>query len=234
MNLNIQYDTSMRLKRGAIREDGLIFWCYTKNCQGGEWWMTASQFEKCDSKAKADQLSRKSRLTERLESCPKIKRGTIKSDGKIFWGYNASARNGEIWLTPEKFKLKLAKRSRLNGQWNLQNPERMEYLKRKWDKANPEKVKFFQITQRHQRRAKKRLNGGSCTKEELQNLLEKAKGRCFYCHRKAKLSFDHVNPLKLGGSNSISNLVMACINCNSQKQAKDPLVYAKQIGRLLI
>lgn len=46
--------------------------------------------------------------------------------------------------------------------------------------------------------------------------------RCIYCGRGiedgATLSLDHVTACELGGSNEASNLVTACISCNSAKQ----------------
>lgn len=46
-----------RHKRGDVREDGMVFWCYTKNCHNGEWWFTPERFTKrwaADCKKKAD------------------------------------------------------------------------------------------------------------------------------------------------------------------------------------
>ena len=34
----------MKLKRGTTREDGMIFWGYTKKDQQGEWWVTENKF----------------------------------------------------------------------------------------------------------------------------------------------------------------------------------------------
>jgi len=156
MERNYRHFSSMRLKRGEIREDGFIFWCYSKNCQGGEWWMSPSQFLECDSRAKLTNLKRKELLCSKLDGLTKLRRGLVNDSGFIFWGYNASAANGEIWLTDQKFKLRLEKKAELNRRWISKNPERMEKLKRDWDKRNPEKVKLIQIQQRHARRARRK------------------------------------------------------------------------------
>lgn len=43
---------------------------------------------------------------------------------------------------------------------------------------------------------------------------------CVYCGSRERLSIDHVVPLTKGGTNDFSNLVTACISCNSSKGAK--------------
>ena len=47
---------------------------------------------------------------------------------------------------------------------------------------------------------------------------------CVYCgatmEEGARLTLDHVVPCELGGDNKESNLVTACLSCNSAKQAK--------------
>lgn len=70
---------------------------------------------------------------------------------------------------------------------------------------------------------KKRVN----LSRDLQiEVWQKCKYKCFYCDRAhkhlenmgIKLVIDHYNPLALGGSpDNISNLVLACYNCNSAK-----------------
>ena len=32
-----------------------------------------------------------------------IKHGTVRADGKMFWGYHKHAKNGEEWCTPSAF-----------------------------------------------------------------------------------------------------------------------------------
>ncbi|MFM7578411.1 MAG: HNH endonuclease, partial [Microcystaceae cyanobacterium] len=48
---------------------------------------------------------------------------------------------------------------------------------------------------------------------------------CEYCHTSEQWQYinftiDHVIPLKLGGSNSIDNLALACFHCNRHKSNK--------------
>lgn len=47
-------------------------------------------------------------------------------------------------------------------------------------------------------------------------------GHCLYCNKQStSMTVDHVVPLKLGGTNELSNLVPACSDCNLSKGHKD-------------
>lgn len=41
---------------------------------------------------------------------------------------------------------------------------------------------------------------------------------CVYCGSKERLSLDHVIACENGGTNDVTNLVTACVSCNSAKQ----------------
>jgi 5-methylcytosine-specific restriction endonuclease McrA len=46
--------------------------------------------------------------------------------------------------------------------------------------------------------------------------------RCVYCgagDHGSRLTLDHLHPRALGGTNDASNLVTACLSCNSQRQS---------------
>jgi len=58
------------------------------------------------------------------------------------------------------------------------------------------------------------------TAQEWQEILKASKGKCYYCHKKTKLTVDHVIPLSKGGRHSKENVVPACQSCNSKKQDK--------------
>jgi len=53
-----------------------------------------------------------------------------------------------------------------------------------------------------------------------QNIFSRDKYKCQYCSRKLKagdLTFDHVTPLARGGKTTWTNIVAACVVCNSKK-----------------
>ena len=65
----------------------------------------------------------------------------------------------------------------------------------------------------------------------MQYLLVKYNHTCVYCDRKStpdngvRLEKDHVKPVSKGGSNRLSNLVLACKDCNATKTNKDLSVF---------
>jgi len=76
----------------------------------------------------------------------------------------------------------------------------------------------------HKRRA---LKYGNTPIEELlteaqwRDILDQYHHRCAYCGRKTEqLTVDHVIALSRGGKHSASNVVPACLHCNSTKGAK--------------
>ena len=57
------------------------------------------------------------------------------------------------------------------------------------------------------------------------NIFARDKYRCQYCGKKGKSdehTFDHVIPISRGGQKSWSNIVTACIRCNSRKSGHTP------------
>lgn len=49
-------------------------------------------------------------------------------------------------------------------------------------------------------------------------VYERDGGRCRYCGKTdPEMQYDHVYPLSKGGETSVSNLVLACRNCNKHK-----------------
>lgn len=57
--------------------------------------------------------------------------------------------------------------------------------------------------------------------EVREYLLEKFGRKCVYCGAEGvPLNIDHVVPRAKGGSNRVSNLVLACVSCNQKKGAR--------------
>lgn len=96
------------------------------------------------------------------------------------------------------------------------DPETFRAYGRKHAKDNPEIYKAA----RHRRRAKiKENSGNNLTANEIRLLLDNFKF-CIYCNSIHNLSIDHIIPISKGGENTLSNLVVACRNCNSSKRAR--------------
>jgi len=62
---------------------------------------------------------------------------------------------------------------------------------------------------------------GHHTAEEWRAKVKQYGNRCFYCGRKMKrLSKDHIIPVVQGGTDTIDNIVPACMGCNQRKHTQ--------------
>lgn len=109
---------------------------------------------------------------------------------------------------PDKF------RGRAN-EYYKREPDKVKSWAKRWYKNNPAKVRV----NRHRRRARENMAGGSYTANEWLSLCEWFGGVCLCCG-KAETTVDHVIPITKGGSNNIDNLQPLCLSCNCSKQAK--------------
>ena len=70
----------------------------------------------------------------------RLKSGTIREDGMIFWGYQSRTRQ-EYWVLPEKYAYSLEKRRASQAAWRKANPEKYRESCLAWAKANRERVR---------------------------------------------------------------------------------------------
>jgi len=68
--------------------------------------------------------------------------------------------------------------------------------------------------------------------EEWEVLLEQYNGMCAYCHTGEAEHRDHVVPLKYGGSDSITNILPACADCNLRKGSLMPVEWANRFQEI--
>lgn len=141
--------------------------------------------------------------------------------------------------------------------WKPTTPKSKEHRReaqRQWRANNPEKVRQYNATTRTRERqktwrnahkeqarlhclrhkARKRHALGSHTLEDIHAQYRRQKGKCYYCHKSVGTDYhvDHVVPLSRGGSDDISNIVIACSHCNCSKHNKLPHEWGDG-GRLL-
>lgn len=120
-------------------------------------------------------------------------------------------------------------------EYRAENHKRIIEKKRAYHAANPEK---HSVNCRN-RRARDRNADGKHTAADIRAIFDNQRGLCANCHTKLiksgkdKYHVDHIIPIARGGSNWPSNLQCLCPFCNLSKNAKDPIVWARQNGRLL-
>ena len=117
-------------------------------------------------------------------------------------------------------------------EYQERNKESVLERRKQYRQENKQKIR----ADIHNRKAKKRGNGGTHTGKQAEELLIKQKYKCVYCPEKlteGNRHKDHIMPLALGGTNNIDNLQWLCPKCNLSKGAKHPTIYALEIGMLL-
>ena len=120
----------------------------------------------------------------------------------------------ETYMNPE-VRRKASERAK---QWVLDNPERAKTSRRN------AKVKRRNLDTQ-----------GSHTSEDINEIFKAQKGKCAYCRiaMHDKYTVDHITSLAKGGTNDRRNIQLTCMPCNREKWARDPLLHARMLGKLL-
>lgn len=139
-----------------------------------------------------------------------------------------------------------AHRSVLFAEWQGKNAaKRREYMAEwrannrgwlaDWNRQNAESRRAQKAAA--QRRRRDRSGGALLIRDsDLNRAFARQGGRCAYCGTPASAeirSWDHVVPLSRGGTDSIGNLLLACLPCNQQKHTKTVTewrVWRKRMG----
>jgi 5-methylcytosine-specific restriction endonuclease McrA len=123
----------------------------------------------------------------------------------------------EANIDKEKARHKRNYSAEYYNRWQKANPEKRKEIDKRYRKKNPDKRNALH----HAYVARKRGNGGRYTAQEWKDLCNYYGNKCLCCGKTdVKLTVDHVNPIKLGGVNSIENIQPLCKHCNSSKGTK--------------
>jgi len=142
-----------------------------------------------------------------------------------------------------KHKCEISERRKL---YYKENSERLKEYSSNYRKNNKQKIKEYnfkyrqtdirkasQINSESKRRAI--IKNGCVTTDEIYEILNEK--RCYWCGtfftENFSATIDHYIPLSKGGLHSKDNIVASCMPCNSAKRAKDPEVFAKEIGKII-
>jgi 5-methylcytosine-specific restriction endonuclease McrA len=116
------------------------------------------------------------------------------------------------------------------AKWREDNLERDKRRRAEYRTGRKDQVCLYSRS----RRARLAAAAGSHTVEDIDTIAKAQRRRCAYCKVKLrKPQVDHIEPLALGGSNDRRNLQITCKSCNSRKHSKDPIEFARSLGRLL-
>lgn len=117
------------------------------------------------------------------------------------------------------------------AEYRRANPERVKAACNAWRKANPDARR----AQNYRRKARVRGASGTHTAADISRIKTLQRNRCGYCRKKLGSDYhvDHIVALSNGGSNRPGNLQVLCPPCNMRKHNKDPLTFARELGRLV-
>ena len=184
-----------KLKRGDIRKDGMIFWCYNRSSINGEHWLSEEDF-----------IKYKEAIPKRKDNRPPkeqrtLKRGDKREDGKLFWRYKASAKDGEEWFDKEEFDKRQRRTLEITREMHKRNPSlHMQYMKKR--RENPTYVLIHNQRIRVWKALKKlkkidrTLDLIGCTEIELRNHIESkfTDGMSWDNYGKYGWHVDHIRP----------------------------------------
>jgi len=104
-----------------------------------------------------------------------------------------------------------------------------------WYYGNHEENKKSKRIKQQNREAQKRENGGSFTRQDIEEIMLMQKGKCAVCGIRLDDAWhiDHIIAVSKGGCNNRSNLQILCMPCNVSKKDQDPIDFMQKLGRLL-
>ena len=119
-----KHNTNMKMKRGTIREDGMVFWKKDSRYKNNEYWITKEKYDQWTNREKNKALEYASNNREKAKIKSKEWREKNKEKHRAY-SLNWQKQNAE------KVNLK-------NKLWKKKNPERYKEFQKKYDASVPE------------------------------------------------------------------------------------------------
>jgi len=137
------------------------------------------------------------------------------------------------WQAREQAKREAKREAKraYDREYHKRDPQRAIERAAEWQRTNRDRRAA--ITRNYDARRRAHTEGGITT-ADLAAWVSEQKKSCYWCGCKCPKGFhvDHYVPLSKGGAHEAHNLVIACGPCNLKKNAKDPLDFARAVGRL--
>jgi len=205
-------DGSKRCRRCGKRKPLEAFNRSKRSADGRHHWCRAcfSDYNRARYEAKREQIKAAARAYRAANL------GLVKARVKAaYWrDVEASRALGRARAPEQNAKRKAAKEAWARAD-RAANPEKWREKDRRERKRNPMARKAIQY---RRRAVKKQMPRGTVTAVGLAARWDFYGGRCWMCGAEAT-EFDHVKPLKHGGTHCHANLRPACVPCNRRKQA---------------
>lgn len=146
--------------------------------------------------------------------------------------YHIKNRDKKSEYDKKRYALKRDEIIRKQKEYYLKNKDKIinkvnEYYKTDIGKLSKRNVKL---------RRRSIMKKSNLSASDL-NVILSSSSNCYWCNVKfskdIKKEIDHYVPLSKGGLHDKYNIVVSCSLCNKTKSAKDPSVFANEIGKLL-
>jgi len=184
------------MKRGTIKENGMVFWSYQKGCPNNEWWVTPEKFlEMKQETAKNAKKYRDLDIQKHRDRCRKYREENRE----------ACLLAQREWRKNNKEKIK-----KYDSSWREKNKDKYKASQKKWKQKNKRKVLSDKL---------KRIYGIS--QDQYNDMLQSQGGVCAICSKECeinkRLSVDHCH-----NTGEIRGLL--CSKCNTALgQMKDSI-----------
>jgi 5-methylcytosine-specific restriction endonuclease McrA len=222
-------DTPRIISRKEAKKLGLMFYFTGKPCPNGHIAPRYVSVWICTGCSKMHMAELREATVERRKLRPLSIRQKAQANGdkRYFNGKPCPRGHFAERLTVNGACVECMREDRIrNGKKPKVRRRRIAYRKR-----NAERYRAHV----RNRRAAAAQQDGTHTQEDILAILELQDGRCAYCRKKlrGKWHVDHIIPRSKNGSNDRSNLQLTCRACNLRKHNKDPVEFARLLGRLI-
>lgn len=198
----------MKIDKGTIREDGMVFWKHGKSYKDNQYWITKEKYEKWKER-------------ERLKS--------------LEYSRNNKEKKKEI---SRKWRENNREKHRAYSiNWAKENPDRVNKRNKLWKQKNPERYKEFQKKYNSSVPEKKRKHAATrrCKKKDQSPILTENQKKIIDCFYKQSVRLterfgfqfevDHIIPVSRGGTHKPSNLQVLPMKINRVKGCKNIFIW---------
>lgn len=99
-------------------------------------------------------------MTEAVQNVDAVvhryKRGDVRDDGNVFWGYNKNYKTGQVWITKPQFDQWKKNCKNSNTRYEKNNAEKMRESRKEWTKKN--RIRVNKKKQEWRKKFRKREN----------------------------------------------------------------------------
>lgn len=229
------------ISRKAAKVQGLAHYFTGKPCRHGHVAERLTSSKNClvcvrlrvaKWRAANSTRSRQSQQQYYQRNCEEIKQRKRQARADNLQAYRDGDRRRNTYRIRNRDPEKNRKYAR---QWRCRNPEKNRQQVWDWRNAHPERVREQNKIHKQLRRAREWSASGQFTANDVLEIMKAQRCRCAYCGANIRKQYhvDHIVPLARGGSNERKNIQLTCPPCNRKKNGRDPLQFARSLGRLL-